>query len=64
MSDDPEPEPEDNIGRLLSHLARGSLAARLVEAYRRSGSDLRHNMKAVLEERLKKLNDHLAGIED
>ena len=62
MSD--HPEPQRNLERLLEHLEEGSLAAKLVEAYRGSESDPSRNMKTVLEERLKKLKENLAGTED
>lgn len=62
MSD--KAEPKNNSDRLLKHLKDGSLAARLVEAYRiRDAADPSESMKAVLRERLEQTREKIDGAE-
>lgn len=54
-------DPTDNITRLLTHLTDGSLAARLVQAYRERAAA---SMKTALVERLEEEKARLDGPKD
>ena len=51
-----EAKPESNFDRLVTHLHSGSLAYRLVQAYRdQNATDPAESMKAVLRKRLEEV---------
>ena len=62
---DPIEKPHlSNIDRLLEHLAPGSLAAQLVDAYRLKSSTPENNMQAILKARLQQAKEALERSKD